>query len=192
MKETARCVAILGAIKDCRAPCLFHFVLCLALFGTSTAVDAQQSIVERCVAGGVVKTEQCNCTDYFGRSATRECRQLVSDQTGSPTGRNGVCGVVCSQCECYGGSSSGGGGIYPQTNRPPADPNVIKFCVGEFEGDCPSDTKWQPCPQDSHEGAPAIGDRLCRAKGKSGASTSQFSVRDGHKCGYTVFTAVCN
>lgn len=188
MKKVNAC-ALRRETKDTRSFCILKAMLCLALAGASTSVVAQ---LEHCVSsGGGVTTEQCNCTDKFGRAATRECRQLVSELTGTPTGRNGgVCGVVCNQCECAGPPSGGVG--FPQTPQSARNPNQIKFCVGEFEGNCPSDSKWLPCEVDSHEGAPAAGDRLCRERGKTRAATSRFSVHDGNKCGYTVWTADCS
>lgn len=188
MNNMNKCLSLLRVTKDYVAYCIFRSMLCFALLGTSTSVVAQQTIVERCVSGGGVTTEQCNCTDEFGRAATRECRQLVSDQTGSPTGRNGVCGVVCDQCQC---ASSSPPVNWPQVPRSKSNANEIKICVTEFEGDCPPDTTWRPCEIDSHEGAPAVGDRLCRARGMAGASTYKFAEQNLHKCGLTVWRAVC-
>lgn len=188
MKNMSEWRSLLRATRDHGAYCIFRSMLCFALLGASTSVVAQQDIVERCVSGGGVTTEQCNCTDQFGRAATRQCRQLVSDQTGSPTGRNGVCGLVCDQCQC---ASSSPPVNWPQVQGRQSNANEIKICVTEFEGDCPPGTTWRPCEQDSHEGAPAVGDRLCRARGMAGASTFEDSKQNLHKCGLTVYRAVC-
>jgi hypothetical protein len=75
------------------------FLLCLALIFMSSFVFAQPTIVERCVPGGGKTTEQCNCSRKAG--VTRQCEQLVSDQTGRRVGRDGkTCPNVCEGCLC--------------------------------------------------------------------------------------------
>jgi len=172
---------------------LIQLAFTIALIIALPSATAQQNIVERCIRSGSATTEQCGCTDRYGNPATRQCYQMVSDQTGSSVGRNGTCSPQCEGCQCYGKSSNGSVSNFGVQVPPKPPANQIKFCVGQYEGDCPSNTNWQPCPQDSHETNPVIGERLCRQRGRTlnfvGGHESNVG---GHKCGYTVYTAHCN
>lgn len=176
----------------CRGVLLRLGMLCLINIAASTAALAQLPLGEACIPSGSPIMEPCNCQDYFGRPATRQCRQSVSTATGSATGRSGkTCPVLCDACQCSSSSSSTGSssGYLLGQGSPPS--NGIRFCSSQFKGDCTSGMPWEPCLSAAY-GAPEVANKMCQARGKPGGTWTVISNEPGQRCGHTVYEVTCH
>jgi hypothetical protein len=159
---------------------------------------------------GQSEVERCNCKDEYGRDALRECRKYFP-----MAGRTGYCPTLCEPCRCARSSSPsagtpglGGWRVVPKPTPDPtptapsivlpnlplgrSTPVTLRFCIGQYRENCPADSSWQGCPQETRMGDTDMASRLCKLVGRPNFSKPVVeNTRSGNRCGYTQFTVQC-